>query len=287
MKRLLLLVVCYAGSIHLLTAQVMNLSNNAWNDENFNASNPTTEEPSLKWLPSKGLNAEFFLPILSIETEELGRKNGILKGFDAEGHLYFKTTYSKGNINGTWKSQHRNGKPRDEGSFYKNVPDGEWKGYYPNGQLKYVRQYSAQKWYAMKSQLKRRNPKQQYFTLVDMAMKNAHLFGTLASARYSFQTLAEEASYYVPPFVNCLHHGIYMNYYQNGVLKDSGSYHEGLRNGVWQSWYPNGAKQSSGIYINGEKHSGWISYNEEGEMIWLREYRFGKLMYEKHYELPL
>ena len=251
--------------------------------ENEKVGDPS-DNPALRWVKSGALNTRFFDNEITLNASKTDRKSGVIEGFSGTGNLYFVTGYSKNKIDGNWESRYSNGSIRDAGKFYQNIPDGEWKGYYPNGQVKFVRQYSALKWFAMQRQLTRRNAKQRFYTLVAMAMKNTGAFSKLASAQYSFQTLAKEAAYYEPPFAKCLHHGVYMNYYQNGIMKDSGYYHEGLRDGVWQSWYPTGVKQSSGIYINGEKHSGWASFNERGEMTMLREYRYGQLIYEKQYK---
>ena len=231
------------------------------------------------------LSAKFFeLPGLSVNTEPQSKSEGVLKGYDANGNLFFTVPYRNQKVDGTWQSQYPDGKPRDMGMFLKSIPHGEWKGYYANGNPKFIRSYNANKWYAVRGEIKRRHPKLNHYPITQVALQRPDQFTHVISAGYSFGTLPAEAAAYQPPFTECFHHGLYMNYYENGQVKDSGYYKDGLRDGIWQEYYTNGQVKSSGFYINGQKHSGWANYSETGQLLSLKEYRNGQLLHEKHYQ---
>ena len=77
---------------------------------------------------------------------------------------------------------------------------------------------------------------------------------------------------YLPPFNQCYHDGLYINYLSNGAIKDSGFYHNGLRNGMWIESLEDGNLILKGAYSNGKKIHSWSYYNKDGKLTVLKYY---------------
>jgi antitoxin component YwqK of YwqJK toxin-antitoxin module len=94
-----------------------------------------------------------------------------------------------------------------------------------------------------------------------------------------------------------LQHGLWMDYYENGALKDSGYYADGRMNGSWTYWYENGNLASNSIFKSNLQHGLWKDYYDngkiksegrlaEGKMIgdWKSYYPTGQLREEFEYK---
>lgn len=208
---------------------------------------------------------------------------GLVKA-TAEGKTSFEAEYHRNKLHGRWISMYKNGNLQDSGHFEKNIPDGEWKSWYANGKPRTIRTYSADKWKAAHNKATRYNYKiQSNNELVRMAAKGDGNFDRLTSAKYSFSTTTSNSNTYIPPFKNCLHHGLYMNFYPNGAVKDSGYYKDGLRDGHWEEYFDNGQTSASGSYLRGQKNGGWKHFDKKGKLVVLADYREGKLIHQKKY----
>ena len=220
---------------------------------------------------------------LSYFSASEGKRKAILFAHE-EGDLVFTTQYRRNQLHGVWMGKYRNGVKLDSGSFINNIPDGEWKSWYPNGTLRSVRTYSATKYTAVSNEISSRNEKIFYHSLSKIGMIHPAMYTHITSSNYSFVSMpAATGQKYVPPFINCLHHGLYMNFHYNGAVKDSGYYKEGLRDGVWDEFYENGQLKASGYYYKGQKNSGWKYYTAQGKLSMLAEYKNGKLVHRKKY----
>jgi antitoxin component YwqK of YwqJK toxin-antitoxin module len=211
-----------------------------------------------------------------------GRKKGILIGIKA-GKELFRTGYKRNHLQGVWVRRYPNGLLQDSGNFYNNIPQGEWLSWYENGSLRSIRNYSSAKWFAVQSEVKNRNSKIFFHDLSSSVGFSNRKFENLTKAAASFSSLPSTSKTYEPPFKYCLHHGLFMNYFPNGAVKDSGYYKDGLRDGLWNEFYSNGILSASGSYFKGLKNSGWKYFNKEGRLIMLAEYKHGKLSYRKTY----
>jgi antitoxin component YwqK of YwqJK toxin-antitoxin module len=201
-----------------------------------------------------------------------------------EGDLVFTTQYRRNQLHGIWLGRYRTGAKLDSGSFINNVPDGEWRTWYSNGNLRSVRTYSATKYVAVNNEISRRNEKVIYHSLSKIGMLHPATYVHITSSNYSFISMPSATGHaYVPPFINCLHHGLYMNFHPNGAVKDSGYYKDGLRDGIWDEFYDNGQLKASGYYYKGQKNSGWKYYTPQGKLSMLSEYKNGKLVHRKKY----
>lgn len=210
---------------------------------------------------------------------------------------------------GPYKSWFDSTQLRDQGQFDKGIPDGVWKGWYRNGQPRFVRTYSADKLQRIKQEIKK-HPKHVLLPLALDAQKNKqalqqatsplqsfwHLYGkrheetppvridSLLLTSLQFNEQAGDQSY-MAPFKECLHHGLYMNYFPNGHVKDSGYYKNGLRDGHWEHWLSKGLLRASGTYQHGVRTGHW-SYNDpNGKIRSLATYnRKGELVHQQFYD---
>jgi antitoxin component YwqK of YwqJK toxin-antitoxin module len=91
-------------------------------------------------------------------------------------------------------------------------------------------------------------------------------------------------SAYHPPFIQSLHHGLYMNYFENGIVKDSGHYKEGLREGLWVQRNNSSGGKWMGMYKHGNRQKEWkyyntaerlqliVFFNKKGEEVWRKTF---------------
>lgn len=58
---------------------------------------------------------------------------------------------------------------------------------------------------------------------------------------------------------------IFLTWYENGNLNDSGYIHENIKTGLWKTWYSNGLPESEGIYSGGAIDGTWNWYHTNGK----------------------
>lgn len=223
----------------------------------------------------------------------LTHKHGEIIVYNALGNVAFISHYKKNRLHGGWISWYDNRLICDSGNFENNLPEGIWKTWYPDGKLRSVRSYSALKWHVLKDELKK-HPRFTFFPLTSIIRNDRNAYDTYTNAGYSYATLARprqqniaydgslkeivdlntkhEDNGYLPPFTQCLHHGLYMNFYPEGTIKDSGYYKNGLREGVWEEWLENGNIRSVGFYHHGTKKNTWKFYNSSGKLLYIQHY---------------
>lgn len=209
-------------------------------------------------------------------------KDGIITETLNERRLYIGNVRKK-KLDGNWESWYQNGQLCDSGKLELGLPDGEWRHWDESGQLIAVRTYSADKYNRIKNQLTRYNARHVAFPLTVLYHKNRSAASKYLHSSYSFphsirriddQSLQEwvatnitPGSTYHPVFDQSLHHGLYMNFFPNGIVKDSGFYKNGLRDGVWlHRNYPNGLYYV-GTYSNGVKVKQWRAYMPSGKLM--------------------
>lgn len=211
-----------------------------------------------------------------------GKKRGIILINQGDTELV-SAGFKRNDLYGVWLSRYENGKLIDSGRFINNIPDGEWRTWYQDGTLRTVRTYNAYKWHAIQAEIARGNTRIFNYQVSKMLLFKPASFAVLTSAGGSFPLVEGEKKKYQPPFRYCLHHGLYMDYYPNGLVKDSGYYKDGLRDGMWNEYYPNGILSAQGSYFRGVKNGGWKFLNPDGRLVMLAEYRHGKMLFRKHY----
>lgn len=237
------------------------------------------------------------------------REGGSIVGYTSDGDVQFIGHYRGDRLKGEWKSYYGPGQLCDSGGIKNNVPDGEWKSWYENGQLRFIRTFHAFKFEKARQDISRRASKVISSPIVTIAREDLRVAYSYMSAAYSFHTLAKKsnarklsgadwtslrqrvdnntfdgAEEYLPPFLECFHHGLYMNFYPDGGVKDSGYYKNGLREGVWEERVNNGNIVAKGFYYRGHKSDSWKYYDKNGELKYLENYnRIGRLVYRKEF----
>lgn len=58
--------------------------------------------------------------------------------------------------------------------------------------------------------------------------------------------------------------GLWMAWYESGILWSQGNYHDGKRNGYSALYYPDGKIRAEGTYSNNQRSGQWTFYNESG-----------------------
>jgi len=68
-------------------------------------------------------------------------------------------------------------------------------------------------------------------------------------------------------FLDGQRHGIWIRYDENGNKIAEGNYNNGLKDGKWMIWDDKGNKRFEFSYQNGQKYSLWSSWDENGSLI--------------------
>lgn len=210
----------------------------------------------------------------------LPEEGDVTAAYPNEIRLY-SGTVKRHKLHGQWKSWYSNQRLCDSGTFFKGLPVGEWKYWNMDGRLMAIRHYDASKYLRIKNEFLRSGPKQVVYPITKLYRKNRQKANYYMHAGYSFsfddhhphhfslQQAVEnnitEGNPYRPLFDECLHHGLYMNFYSNGAVRDSGYYKNGLRDGVWIHREENGA-WLMGAYKNSLKSGDWKQYNAKGKL---------------------
>ncbi|MGN6295049.1 MAG: toxin-antitoxin system YwqK family antitoxin [Chitinophagaceae bacterium] len=208
-------------------------------------------------------------------------KDGIISESLNERKLYSGHVKRK-KLDGNWESWYQNGQLCDSGTLVSGLPDGEWKYWNEQGQLLALRTYSADKYKRIQMELSRYTPKRTAYPLTVMYHKDRSAATKYLHSSYSFphtikriddQTLQQwvtanitPGNSYHPVFDQSLHHGLFMNFFPDGQVKDSGYYQNGLRQGVWIHRAPPGSTSQMGAYKNGYRIKEWRIYTHSGKL---------------------
>ena len=60
--------------------------------------------------------------------------------------------------------------------------------------------------------------------------------------------------------------GLFVDHYENEILKEKGSYESGEKIGLWETWFDNGQKEDSAIYIKGNLTGTRIMWHTNGKL---------------------
>ncbi|MBC7850670.1 MAG: hypothetical protein H7Y31_13095 [Chitinophagaceae bacterium] len=208
--------------------------------------------------------------------------NGPMTAHHPETNVRYNGNIKNSLLHGNWQSWFGNDVAFEKGSMVKGIPTGEWKVWYPDGTLRFVRTYSADKFQRVKQELKRRHPKMPGFPISDLYAKDRNSALTRLRSSYSFRNSGINNKYN-PIFKDCLHHGQYINYFEDGRLKDSGYYQNGLRHGVWFETVEAGTAIETGAYKHGQRSGTWKIMNAQRKLIALIHYKNGKASWQKNY----
>lgn len=186
-------------------------------------------------------------------------------------------------LHGNWESWYQSGQLCDSGKLVSGLPDGEWKHWSEEGRLLALRTYSADKYNRVQTELNRYTPRRVAYPLTVMYYKNRSAATKYLHSSYSFphtirriddQSLQQwvaanitPGNSYHPVFDQSLHHGLYMNFFPDGLVKDSGHYENGLKQGVWIHRDAPGGASRMGAYKNGIPVKEWRVYTPSGKLV--------------------
>lgn len=229
------------------------------------------------------------------ETSSPVSEDSVLFAEHEAGHPLYRGITRNGKLHGSWTSWYVSGKKCDEGRLEKGVPDGEWKTWYENGQLRHVRNYSYVKWSRIREELSK-PVKHPLYPLTRLARTRA---GTELRGLHpdkSFQRSANGATLrdivtsnitnhlgYTPVFGQCVLHGAYLNYADNGALLDSGYYKNGLRDGIWIEWSADRTERGTGAYHHGQRDREWKYYDTHNRLLYIIVYKQGQKKFRKDF----
>lgn len=230
-------------------------------------------------------------PLLPIDISVFSFGHSLFKNYPfnlaAEGQLSDKTesgsfytaSVKKGKLHGLWQSNYANGQLLDKGQLVKGIPNGEWKVWNAAGELVAIRNYDADLFWRVKREVELNHPKQYSYALTARYKKQGRDAVKYMQAGYSFiqqrplrtkdisqlvELNSSDPEHYHPVFNDCLHHGLYMNFNDNGTTLDSGYYKAGLREGVWVHRTNDGLWK--GAYKNGTRYNEWKLYDTNGKL---------------------
>ena len=168
---------------------------------------------------------------------------------------------------GTWVSYYANGNRCDSGRLVNNIPDGLWKSWYANGQLRVQMYCNARRLVSAKDDMERVSDKLMYRQLYQ-SIHPHEMEGNAEAVQVNVQSGKKINSFQTgePPFTECMVHGVYKSWLENGMLKDSGYCENGIRKGVWEEWDENTHLKGVGFYKNGLRFKDWRYYNKEGKL---------------------
>ncbi len=221
----------------------------------------------------------------AVHKKKVSRNRIQAVGYRQSGQPHFIIHFRNEELHGAWQSFYSNNQRSDSGVLIRNLPMGEWKTWYPNGQVKSIRNYSAEKYHYIKADLKRNHPKDQRYAITRRAStgtaryfqprfdNNTSINPSLSLLqKIQHNTSDSDSTGYLPPFETCLHHGAFINYDVNGKVKDSGQYMNGLQHGLWKETVNGSALQALGFYNHGFKRGQWKYYNGDGRLVYTERY---------------
>jgi hypothetical protein len=223
---------------------------------------------------------------------------------DAEGKIQGKTNsvqlfeaeIRKGKLNGEWKSRFSNGQLLDSGYLKKGIPHGIWKVWDSSGRLVAIRNYDADLFIRIREELELNHPRFQHTVIAVRYKREGASVLTYLTVNYSFPDAQlpvtkslegwvtsnqERLRTYHPVFIECLHHGFYLNKTSDGIVTDSGYYKNGLREGVWVHRNPKNGFTEKGLYHQGYQKKEWKEYDSKGRLTAISYFNHGKLIWRK------
>ena len=219
-------------------------------------------------------------------------------GYYSNGTKQYEGYKRKSNLHGPWMSWYDGSQMLDTGYLIKGIPDGQWMGWYKNGKPRFIRTYSASKWQQYHLEKSRYHPKRIVLPITQLYHENKQRAAIYTTAIYSFcskkdctrdnETLQQminnnnEQEHYHPLFDDGLLHGVFVNYFSDGSIKDTGNYKNGLPEGLWINWTDDKQFYWKGYYQHGLKDKEWKLYAANGKLIRLVAWREGKLLWKKN-----
>jgi antitoxin component YwqK of YwqJK toxin-antitoxin module len=172
---------------------------------------------------------------------------------------------------GIWKNWHKDDVLADSGRLKRGIPDGEWKHWNEDGVLVAVRNYDSDKLKRVLNEIAVNHPKAAVYPLTRIYRKNHRL----GENHMRPQEISNRDANTHSVFTSCLHHGLFINFYVDGSVKDFGSYKNGLREGIWIYRNPDNS-YLRGVYYHGLRKGDWRLYDGNNRIRQIIIYKSGR-----------
>jgi len=199
--------------------------------------------------------------------------------------------------NGVWVSKYENGNTLDSGRLHKGIPDGVWQVWRPDGSPWFYRTYSADKWKRFRSEIVRYNAKRPAYPLTRLYHKERDKAEAMLVHAVSFCNAGvcfykqqkgdkksdpnPEGGNYHPSFEKGMLDGLFINYFNDGSVKDSGIYKTGLREDIWVHWSDDKKTFWKGTYHHGVKSREWKLFSSDARLLQIVYFKNGKAAWAK------
>jgi antitoxin component YwqK of YwqJK toxin-antitoxin module len=201
---------------------------------------------------------------------EDGSRDGAWKEFYSDGSLRAEGLYESGKRVGEWKFYHPNGKTEQLGKFTKSgKPDGTWRWYYDNGQLLREEAY----YNGLKDGLS-----EEYDETGTLVEKGEYLEGK--EDGFWFTSTGDHC--YKGSYRDGLRTGPWEGFYLtpadgkvDSTLSFSGNFIEDLPDGKHTWYWDNGKIREEGTYVMGSREGNWNVYNYDGTLFLVITYAGG------------
>lgn len=223
-----------------------------------------------------GTEPEEVLPVTSLPS------NGNITGYHSEGKIRYSGMVKNKKLHGPWSSWYMSETPHDRGHLKWGIPDGTWRVWYANGQPRFVRNFSATKWQRVKQEFRNPHPRNILYPITRIYLSNGVQATELLKSSSLFSN-TPAAEPYFPVFTEGLLHGTYINYFEDGSLRDSGEYVNGLRSGMWLECTSDESGFWQGPYHHGLRDGAWKLMARNGNVLRMVHYRKGEIVWEKNY----
>ncbi|MEI7662416.1 MAG: toxin-antitoxin system YwqK family antitoxin [Bacteroidota bacterium] len=199
-----------------------------------------------------------------------GSRDGYWKDFYADGSLKSEGNYDNGKQVGEWKYYHPNGKIEQTGRFSKQGKlDGRWRWYFETGQLLKEENYRNGFKEGLSSE----------YDETGRVIEEGEFVNGNEDGPW-FEIIGD--SYIRGTYRDGLRNGMWYNYYLNlnGAKTDSllyfkGGFVEDNPDGKHIWYWENGKIKDEGSYVMGKKEGEWLKYNFDGTLFMVITYREG------------
>jgi antitoxin component YwqK of YwqJK toxin-antitoxin module len=191
-----------------------------------------------------------------------GKEEGVWYNYWENGALKNKAEFKHGVINGSWVSYTPESVLSNAGKYKNGFKVGTWYSYYNNGRLKEKVQYKI---FTEKNATN------------DMAIMGLKETASDFHGKYEAYSQKDFQLKAKGKYRKGVKHGQWIDYYPGGVVPTIISeYREGKLDGVFKQLDPRGNLVYEIHYKNGLKHGPFIVYGENGNVVSLKEFRFGQ-----------
>jgi antitoxin component YwqK of YwqJK toxin-antitoxin module len=204
-------------------------------------------------------------------------------------------TDADGRRNGLWRKTDKEGHKLYDGQFKNGVPSGTFRYYYSDGTLKAVSVLSEDGKIARTQSFagngrkiaegnyreEKKDSTWKYYSDLDgvLISEETYLSGIKNGASKTFFPGGSVAE--VIYYKDGRKEGEWIQYFEDGNLKFRGGYENDEKAGAFTVYFPSGKVNLSGAYKMGHKDGTWIVYEENGNIISSEKYSKGALIKEK------